>query len=126
MGNFSRRNRKTKVCKRRRYKRKGAFNTRKISFRTTKRKLKGGGNETITEEELNNIINNLTIDTKQKQTIDNLKPKLKKLKFNENYVSCFTGKPIEHKNIAAMVADRLQCHFKYSDDIFDETDTFID
>ena len=120
-----RRNRKSNVCN----KRKGKFNTRKRVRRNatpSKRKIKGGSPEVITDTELDKIIRNIKLDAindaEKIRQINDMKPRLSKLKFNPKYISCF-GYPV--KDIEQMIAAKLQCFVRSEGDIIDEDDTFI-
>jgi hypothetical protein len=99
--NGTRRNRRSKRCEP-----LGANGTRS---RSPKRK-------TITNEEFNHILNSFPeLSEVHRIKLEELRPRLLRMKYKKNYISCFTGMPT--KNAVDMVHTRVSCWLKYGDDI---------
>lgn len=69
----------------------------------------------ISEPDLNEIIDSFYVSDDKKRELEELKPQLRKIKYNRRYKSCFTNKPAVH--IYELIQSKIACHLKYGDDI---------
>jgi hypothetical protein len=69
----------------------------------------------ISEADLNEIIHSFDISEDKRRELEELKPYLRKIKYNRRYKSCFTNKPAVH--IYELIQSKIACHLKYDDDI---------
>lgn len=69
--------------------------------------------KTISDKELDEIIQSIPLDEPKRAQLESMRPKLKQMKFSKSYKSCFTGNPT--KNLEAMIQDKIFCWSKYGD-----------
>lgn len=70
------------------------------------------GTHTLSTSEINQLIKDTHVESKEKKEI---RKKLKTLKHQKRYKDCFTGKLV--KELYGQAYSKILCHFKYRDPI---------
>lgn len=73
------------------------------------------GNTLITTDNLDDIIESVQLNPEKRLKIEAMKPRLKTMKYDPSYISCFTGK--KTRDLIHMIETKVQCWAKFGDDI---------
>ncbi len=99
--NGTQKNRKTGICEK----------SSKKSPKTISMRPKN----TISKEDLDQIIHNNIISETRMKELSVYIPKLKRMRYNKKYISCFTDQPT--RDLYNMIETKIQCWAKYDDPI---------
>lgn len=115
----TRRNKKSGNCEPKKTSTKGTRQNKKTGDyeENTSSVSKGKKRNTlITTEDLDNIIDSaVQLSSDKRSELEAMKPRLRIMKYDPNYISCFTGN--KTRDLINMIETKIQCWAKYGDDI---------